>query len=64
MLPTIMQVASLFLALAFTVLAKPVAISHRDVVDPPITNPTAKTVWTPGDTQTVTWYVLKPLIVS
>jgi hypothetical protein len=28
----------------------------RIVVDPPITSPSAGTVWTPGQTQTVTWY--------
>ncbi|KAF8558329.1 hypothetical protein OG21DRAFT_1382797, partial [Imleria badia] len=27
----------------------------RDVVDPPITSPTANTIWNVGQTQTVTW---------
>ncbi|KAI6115797.1 hypothetical protein EDD16DRAFT_654224 [Pisolithus croceorrhizus] len=30
-------------------------LSTRDVVAPPITSPTASTVWTVGDTETVTW---------
>ena len=58
MFSTVTQLASLFLALVATSFATPLAITQRDVVDPPITNPTAKTVWTVGETETVTWYVL------
>ncbi|KAI6030709.1 hypothetical protein F5J12DRAFT_802348 [Pisolithus orientalis] len=32
-----------------------VPLPARDVVDPPITSPTASTVWNVGETQTVTW---------
>ncbi|KAI0632428.1 hypothetical protein C8Q77DRAFT_1059822 [Trametes polyzona] len=35
--------------------AKPVVLSNRDAVSPPITNPTAQTVWKTGETQLVTW---------
>ncbi|KAF8469398.1 hypothetical protein DFH94DRAFT_602351, partial [Russula ochroleuca] len=28
----------------------------RIVIDPPITNPSADTVWTPGNSELVTWY--------
>ena len=28
----------------------------RIVVDPPITSPSANTVWTPGNSELVTWY--------
>ena len=31
----------------------------QDVFVPPVTYPTAGTVWTLGETQNVTWYVLK-----
>ncbi|KAI0662713.1 hypothetical protein C8Q70DRAFT_578268 [Cubamyces menziesii] len=51
-------VTSLVLAIAAsTALAKPVQLTTRDDVLPPITNPTAQTVWRVGETQTVTWDV-------
>ncbi|OJT08084.1 hypothetical protein TRAPUB_1019 [Trametes pubescens] len=53
-----MQVASLVLAFAVGASrAKPVYLANRDAVAPPITNPTAQTVWRTGETQTVTWDV-------
>ena len=64
MFSTVTQLASLFLALAATTLATPLVITQRDVVDPPITSPTAKTVWTVGETETVTWYVLWPIVLE
>ncbi|KAI0373746.1 hypothetical protein BV20DRAFT_962318 [Pilatotrama ljubarskyi] len=58
MLANIMQVASLILAFAVSAsLAKPLYLADRDAVSPPITNPTAQTVWRTGETQTVTWDV-------
>lgn len=33
------------------------AVLKRDVFDPPITYPTAGTVWRVGETHNVTWYV-------
>lgn len=36
------------------VLALPVV--KRIVIDPPITSPNANTVWTPGNSELVTWY--------
>ncbi|KAI0755240.1 hypothetical protein C8Q80DRAFT_1061319, partial [Daedaleopsis nitida] len=50
-----MHLVSLLLALAVTTRATPVALSERDSIAPPITQPTAKTVWKTGETQTVTW---------
>ncbi|KAI1794897.1 hypothetical protein LXA43DRAFT_92166 [Ganoderma leucocontextum] len=55
LLSTIIQAIFLLLALAVTVLAKPLAFRPRDAISPPITNPTASTVWKAGDRQTVTW---------
>ncbi|EIW59092.1 uncharacterized protein TRAVEDRAFT_46403 [Trametes versicolor FP-101664 SS1] len=53
-----MQVASLVLAFVVGASrAKPVYLANRDAVAPPITNPTAQTVWRAGETQTVTWDV-------
>ena len=52
-------VLSLILPL-FTIaptLAKPLYLINRDSVSPPITYPTAGTVWTVGETRTITWYV-------
>ncbi|KIJ62732.1 hypothetical protein HYDPIDRAFT_169054 [Hydnomerulius pinastri MD-312] len=43
----------LLTSLAYLVSAVPLAL--RDVVDPPITSPTASSVWHVGDKQTVTW---------
>ncbi|KAF8843219.1 hypothetical protein BDN67DRAFT_964584 [Paxillus ammoniavirescens] len=48
-----MQLILLLTSLVSFVYAVPLAL--RDVVDPPITSPTAATVWHVGDTQTVTW---------
>ncbi|RPD62748.1 hypothetical protein L227DRAFT_562040 [Lentinus tigrinus ALCF2SS1-6] len=45
------------LALAAAALATPLAMTPRDSVSPPITNPTAQTVWRVGDTVTVEWDV-------
>ncbi|KAI0357430.1 hypothetical protein OH77DRAFT_1422287 [Trametes cingulata] len=45
------------LAFAFPTLAKPISWSRRDAVSPPITNPSAGTVWRTGETQTITWDV-------
>ncbi|KAL7280155.1 hypothetical protein ACG7TL_006574 [Trametes sanguinea] len=50
-------IATLVLAFAGTALAKPVYLQNRDDVQPPITNPTAQTVWRVGETQIVTWDV-------
>ncbi|KAH9898514.1 hypothetical protein C8Q73DRAFT_685088 [Cubamyces lactineus] len=56
--PFMQAVTSLVLAFAAsTALAKPVQLTTRDDVMPPITNPTAQTVWRVGETQTVTWDV-------
>ncbi|TBU27145.1 hypothetical protein BD311DRAFT_866256 [Dichomitus squalens] len=55
MFPTAMHAMFFLLALAVTTLAKPLAFNPRDAISPPITNPTAQTVWKAGDTQTVTW---------
>ncbi|KAI0335381.1 hypothetical protein GY45DRAFT_1317339 [Cubamyces sp. BRFM 1775] len=56
--PFMQAVTSLVLAFAASaVLAKPVRLTTRDDVMPPITNPTAQTVWRVGETQTVTWDV-------
>ncbi|KAI0669232.1 hypothetical protein C8Q78DRAFT_1042331 [Trametes maxima] len=54
-----MQFPTFVLALATlsTTFAKPLALSPRDSVSPPITNPTAGTVWKAGSTQTITWDV-------
>ncbi|CCM05938.1 uncharacterized protein FIBRA_08177 [Fibroporia radiculosa] len=41
--------------LLLTARAIPVRPQARDVVDPPVTNPTADTVWNVGQTVTVTW---------
>ncbi|EMD40118.1 hypothetical protein CERSUDRAFT_81416 [Gelatoporia subvermispora B] len=43
------------LALFGSVNAIAIPVMSRDVVDPPVTNPNAQTVWTVGSTQTVTW---------
>ncbi|KAI0771194.1 hypothetical protein BD413DRAFT_604526 [Trametes elegans] len=52
------RVVLLALAAAAPVcVAKPVRLASRDAVAPPITNPTAQTVWRVGETQTVTWDV-------
>ncbi|KAF9236490.1 hypothetical protein BU15DRAFT_76932 [Melanogaster broomeanus] len=48
-----MQLILLLTSLVSFVFAVPLA--SRDVVDPPITDPTASTVWHVGDTQTVIW---------
>ncbi|KIJ17905.1 hypothetical protein PAXINDRAFT_167837 [Paxillus involutus ATCC 200175] len=48
-----MQLILLLTSLVSFVYAVPLAL--RDVVDPPITSPTAATIWHVGDTQTVTW---------
>lgn len=32
-------------------------LEKRIVIDPQITSPNAGTVWTPGETELVTWYV-------
>ncbi|KAM5539514.1 hypothetical protein V8D89_006966 [Ganoderma adspersum] len=55
LLSTIMQAAFLLLALAVSALGKPLAFRPRDAISPPITNPTASSVWKAGDRQTVTW---------
>ncbi|KAH9851531.1 hypothetical protein C2E23DRAFT_924333 [Lenzites betulinus] len=53
-----MHAASLVLAFAVSASrAKPVYLGNRDAVSPPITNPTAQTVWKTGEVQTVTWDV-------
>ncbi|KAI0826766.1 hypothetical protein BC628DRAFT_1435773 [Trametes gibbosa] len=53
-----MYAASLVLAFVVSASrAKPLYLYHRDAVSPPITNPTAQTVWKTGETQTVTWDV-------
>ncbi|TFK86031.1 hypothetical protein K466DRAFT_493648 [Polyporus arcularius HHB13444] len=52
-----MNLLSILLALAATALATPLSITLRDSVSPPITNPTAQTVWRAGETVTVTWDV-------
>ncbi|KAI0357431.1 hypothetical protein OH77DRAFT_1494814 [Trametes cingulata] len=56
-----MHIASLVLAFAAVgaSLAKPAPLhlANRDAVSPPITNPTAQTVWRVGETQMVTWDV-------
>ncbi|KAI8978796.1 hypothetical protein BD414DRAFT_494423 [Trametes punicea] len=46
-----------FAASASVALAKPLYLADRDAVSPPITSPTAQTVWRAGETQTVTWDV-------
>ncbi|KAH7884958.1 hypothetical protein F5I97DRAFT_1881208 [Phlebopus sp. FC_14] len=53
MLTMFMPVMLLLTSLATFVSAVPLAL--RDVVDPPITSPTANTVWHVGEQQTVTW---------
>lgn len=55
-----MRTTSFLLALAVVVpsLANPLHMRlRRDSVAPPITNPTAGTVWRAGETQMITWYV-------
>ncbi|KAH9898516.1 hypothetical protein C8Q73DRAFT_788691 [Cubamyces lactineus] len=51
----------LSLVLAFftivPILAKPTSLIHRDSVSPPITYPTAGTVWKVGQTETIIWDV-------
>jgi len=34
-----------------------IPLVKRIVIDPHITSPSAGTVWTPGNTEVVTWYV-------
>lgn len=52
------------LALAYLsslALASPLDVRDPlDVAAPPVTYPTQGVVWTPGQTQTVTWYVIPP----
>ncbi|KAI9059303.1 hypothetical protein FKP32DRAFT_1580200 [Trametes sanguinea] len=50
-------ITTLVLAVVGVTLAKPVLLLNRDDVQPPITNPTAQTVWRVGETQIVTWDV-------
>ncbi|OJA14747.1 hypothetical protein AZE42_03192 [Rhizopogon vesiculosus] len=45
----------LFTISSLALLALSVPLKLRDVVDPPITSPTAGTVWQVGETQLVTW---------
>lgn len=55
-----MRTTSFLLALAAVVpsFANPLHTRlRRDSVAPPITSPTAGTVWRAGETQMVTWYV-------
>jgi len=40
---------------SLALLASSLPLKLRDVVDPPITSPTAGTVWHVGETQMVTW---------
>lgn len=40
---------------SLALLAFSLPLKLRDVVDPPITSPTAGTVWHVGETQMVTW---------
>jgi hypothetical protein len=47
--------AILFYAIALQ-LVHALPVMKRDVIDPPITSPTAETVWIPGSIQLVTWY--------
>ncbi|KAG6377238.1 hypothetical protein JVT61DRAFT_1292 [Boletus reticuloceps] len=47
------QYVLLLTSLLSSVLTLPLV--RRDVVDPPITSPTASTIWHVGQTQTVTW---------
>ncbi|KAJ7641938.1 hypothetical protein FB45DRAFT_737707 [Roridomyces roridus] len=49
--------ASLLVA-ALSAAANP--LEARDVFDPPVTSPTAGTVWVSGQTQTVTWDTSNP----
>lgn len=46
----------LLTSLLAAILALPLV--RRDIVDPPITSPTANTVWHVGQTETVTWFVV------
>ncbi|KAN0118572.1 hypothetical protein V8E52_004995 [Russula decolorans] len=46
--------AILFYAIALQ-LVHALPVMKRDVIDPPITSPTAETVWIPGSIQLVTW---------
>ncbi|KAI0712523.1 hypothetical protein C8Q76DRAFT_694073 [Earliella scabrosa] len=55
MLFAVMHVVSLLLALATTAHATPLALTSRDSISPPITSPSAGTVWRAGERQTVTW---------
>ncbi|KAI0647760.1 hypothetical protein C8Q79DRAFT_924861 [Trametes meyenii] len=54
-----MQFPTFILALTTltATLGKPLDLSRRDSVAPPITNPAAGTVWKTGETQMVTWDV-------
>lgn len=49
-------------SLALLVLSVPLKL--RDVVDPPITSPTASTVWHVGEMQLVTWQVYPTCITE
>ncbi|KAH9933250.1 uncharacterized protein BXZ73DRAFT_21330, partial [Epithele typhae] len=50
-----MQLVAFVFALAVSVFATPLTITPRDVVAPPIIVPTAQTMWTVGEKETVTW---------
>jgi hypothetical protein len=56
-----------YIAVVFGVLAGPVlglpALVVRDVVVPPITYPTASTVWTVGEKEHVDWYDCRVMIM-
>ncbi|PIL22806.1 hypothetical protein GSI_15501 [Ganoderma sinense ZZ0214-1] len=54
-LSIVMQAMFFLLTLAVSVLGKPLAFRPRDAISPPITNPTASSVWKAGDRQTVIW---------
>ena len=52
---TIMTLFFTVLALFSLASAVPLSLNRRDVWDPPVTYPTNGTIWTAGQTYTVTW---------